>query len=220
MTWPSLTVSSWATFRTSKRSTSRTRRGSRFTAATAGEQLYASALYLYSLKPPPNPNRFSATAARGQKIFNREDCATSHTPPLYTNDKLTPVDGFMPPAGADEKCDILPIWMGTDPNLALKTRRGTGYYKVPSLRGVWYRSMFGHSGWSATLEDWFFARAVLGSVRFRTGWGWKRTALCRRRSGSRCRMWGLGTGDGWQKPCWSDRDQGSGVRDHNAGFRN
>src|SRR5215475_3163487 len=26
-------------------------------------------------------------------------------------------------------------------------RRGTGYYKVPSLKGVWYRSMFGHSGW-------------------------------------------------------------------------
>jgi len=26
---------------------------------------------------------------------------------------------------------------------------------VPSLKGVWYRSMFGHSGWCATLEDWF-----------------------------------------------------------------
>jgi hypothetical protein len=33
--------------------------------------------------------------------------------------------------------------------------RGTGYYKVPSLKGVWYRNMFGHSGWCATLEDWF-----------------------------------------------------------------
>ena len=37
----------------------------------------------------------------------------------------------------------------------MNTRRGTGYYKVPSLKGVWYRSMFGHSGWCATLEDWF-----------------------------------------------------------------
>jgi cytochrome c peroxidase len=37
----------------------------------------------------------------------------------------------------------------------MKTRRGTGYYKVPSLKGVWYRTMFGHSGWRATLEDWF-----------------------------------------------------------------
>ena len=50
--------------------------------------------------------------------------------------------------------------VGTDPDLALKTRRGTGYYKVPSLKGVWYRSMFGHSGWCATLEDWFDPRRL------------------------------------------------------------
>src|SRR5262249_7116269 len=68
---------------------------------------------------------------------------------------LTPAEGFMPPAGAEKKYDILPASVGTDPTLALKTRRGTGYYKVPSLKGVWYRSMFGHSGWCATLEDWF-----------------------------------------------------------------
>ena len=48
----------------------------------------------------------------------------------------------------------------TDPNLTLKTRRGTDYYKVPSLKGVWYRSMFGHSGWCATLESWFDPRRV------------------------------------------------------------
>ena len=44
--------------------------------------------------------------------------------------------------------------LGTDTGLTLTTRRGTGYYNVPSLKGVWYRSMFGHSGWCATLEDW------------------------------------------------------------------
>jgi hypothetical protein len=124
------------------------------------EQLYALALYVYSLKPPPNPNHFDATAARGKTIFTREGCATCHTPPLYTNNKLTPVDGFTPPPEADEKYDVLPISVGTDPNLALKTRRGTGYYKVPSLKGVWYRGMFGHSGWCATLEDWFDPRRV------------------------------------------------------------
>ena len=48
--------------------------------------------------------------------------------------------------------------VGTDSNLALKTGRGTGYYKVPSLKGVWYRGMFGHSGWCASLEDWFDPR--------------------------------------------------------------
>ena len=124
------------------------------------EQLYALALYIYSLQPPPNPNTLDALAKRGQGIFGREGCAMCHIPPVYTNNKLTPAEGFTPPPGADEKYDILPIPVGTDPNLTLKTRRGTGYYKVPSLRGVWYRSMFGHSGWCATLEDWFDPRRV------------------------------------------------------------
>ena len=47
--------------------------------------LYALALFLYSLKPPPNPNRFDESAARGKKIFDSEGCGTCHTPPLYTN---------------------------------------------------------------------------------------------------------------------------------------
>jgi hypothetical protein len=124
------------------------------------EQLYALALYVYSLTPPQNPNRFDAIAAHGQKIFEREGCAVCHTPPLYTNNKLTPAEGFTPPPGAMGKYAILPFSIGTDPGLTTKTRRGTGYYKVPSLKGVWYRSMFGHSGWCATLEDWFDPRRV------------------------------------------------------------
>lgn len=118
------------------------------------EQLYALALYVYSLKPPPNPNKFDAAAARGQKIFRREGCAVCHTPPLYTNNKLTPAEGFAIPKDHLAKYEILPISVGTDPDLTFKTRRGTGYYKVPALTGVWYRGMFGHSGWCATLEDW------------------------------------------------------------------
>lgn len=119
------------------------------------EQLYALGLYVYSMKPPANPNKFDGTAARGQKIFEREGCVTCHTPPFYTNNKLTLAKGFTPPAGAAKAYNILPVSVGTDPGLALRTRRGTGYYKVPSLKGVWYRGMFGHSGWCATLEDWF-----------------------------------------------------------------
>ena len=126
------------------------------------EQLHALALYVYSLQPPPNPNKFDSLAEHGQKVFEREGCVSCHTPPLYTNNKLTPAEGFTPPPGAKEKYDILPISVGTDPNLTVKTRRGTGYYKVPSLKGVSYRSMFGHSGWCATLEDWFDPRRVRG----------------------------------------------------------
>jgi hypothetical protein len=124
------------------------------------EQLYALALYLYSLRPPANPNKFDAAAARGQKVFNREGCAVCHTPPLYTNNKLTPVDGFDVPSEHLKKYDILPFSVGSDPALALKTRRGTGYYKVPSLKGVWYRSPLEHSGSVATLEDWFDPRRL------------------------------------------------------------
>ena len=53
------------------------------------------------------------------------------------------------------KYDVLPQSVGTDPYLALKTRRGTGYYKVPSLKGLWYRGPLEHHGSVATLEDWF-----------------------------------------------------------------
>ena len=94
---------------------------------------------------------------------------TCHTPPLYTNNKLTPAEGFTIPPDHRQKYDILPISVGTDPDLTLKTRRGTGYYKVPSLKGVWYRSMFGHSGWCATLEDWFDPRRVRDDY-VPTGW--------------------------------------------------
>ncbi len=42
-------------------------------------QLYALALYVYSLKPPPNPNRFDKLAARGKEVFEREGCGRCHT---------------------------------------------------------------------------------------------------------------------------------------------
>ena len=119
------------------------------------EQLYALTLYLYAIKPPPNPNKFDDLAQRGQKVFQSQACAGCHTPPLYTNNKLTPVDGFTVPPEHKKKYDILPMSVGTDPRSALTTRRGTGYYKVPSLKGVWYRGPFEHNGSVATLEDWF-----------------------------------------------------------------
>jgi mono/diheme cytochrome c family protein len=124
------------------------------------EQLYALALYVYSLEPPPNPNKLDALAAQGQKVFDTEGCAVCHTPPLYTNNKLTPADGFAVPADHAARFDVMPISVGTDPDLTLKSRRGSGYYRVPSLKGVWYRGPFGHGGSVATLEDWFNPRRV------------------------------------------------------------
>lgn len=118
-------------------------------------QLYALALFLYSLEPPANPNQPSALSRRGEEIFRSEGCVNCHTPPLYTNNKLTPAIGFRVPEEHKKLYDILPVVVGTDPFLAMKTRRGTGYYKVPSLKGVWYRGPFEHNGSVATLDDWF-----------------------------------------------------------------
>jgi hypothetical protein len=117
--------------------------------------LYALAQYMYSLKPPPNPNPFDDRAARGQKVFTREGCAGCHTPPLYTNNKLTLAQGYTPPEDHPLRDDILRVSVLTDPGLALKTRKGTGLYKVPSLRGVWYRGHYLHDGSVASLEEMF-----------------------------------------------------------------
>lgn len=117
-------------------------------------QLYALTQYIYSLKAPKNPNHFSKQIIdKGRKVFSKAGCVTCHTPPLYTNNKLTPVNGFEPPRDHFEKYDIFNISVETDSVSALYTRRGTGYYKVPSLRGVWFQSLFFHNGGLTTLEE-------------------------------------------------------------------
>jgi hypothetical protein len=118
------------------------------------EALYALALYVYSLQPPPNPNAFGPEAAAGQKLFLRE-CAGCHVPPLYTSNKVTLAEGFEPPKDKPAALDVMPISVGTDPSLALLTRKGTGYYKIPSLKGVWYRGRYLHDGSVASLEEMF-----------------------------------------------------------------
>jgi hypothetical protein len=115
-------------------------------------ELYALSLYLYSLHPPANPNGFNAHAAHGKILFAKLECDSCHTPPLYTSNRLVPVEGFEPPPGAP---DVVPVPIGVDPRYTLQTHKGTGYYKVPSLKGLWYRGPFGHNGAAATLEDWF-----------------------------------------------------------------
>ena len=120
------------------------------------EQLFALANYIYALKPPKNPTIYPrALLSRGEVIFKEQGCVTCHTPPLYSNNKLTPVDDFVPPKEHFKKYNIFDISVGTDPVLALYTRKGTGYYKVPSLVGAWNRTAFLHGGNLANLGDLF-----------------------------------------------------------------
>jgi hypothetical protein len=72
---------------------------------------------------------------------------------------LMPAEGFKLPE-TSKKHNVLPVSIGADPGLTLLTRRGAGYYKVPSLQGLWYRSMFGHGDRCATLENWFDVRRL------------------------------------------------------------
>jgi hypothetical protein len=119
------------------------------------QQLYALALYIYSLKPPASTFMANGQTRRGAKVFEREGCSACHPAPLYTNNKLTPAKGFRIPPELPMMDAILDISVGTNTGLATETRRGTGFYKVPSLRGLWLRSLYGHEGSAASLEEWF-----------------------------------------------------------------
>ncbi len=124
------------------------------------ELLYALALFVESLEAPVNPNPRGELSEAGQKVFAREGCAGCHSGPNYTNGKLTLASGFVPSKEMLKEYDILPVSVGTDPGLALKTRKGTGMYKIPSLRGLWYRGRYMHDGSVTTLEEMFDANRL------------------------------------------------------------
>jgi hypothetical protein len=133
------------------------------------EAMYALGRFIYTLEPPPNPNPVDNRSRRGEEIFHDEGCAKCHEPPSYTNNKLVRADDFVVPTDHPDRDHIMTSLVHTDPSLALRTRKGTGFYGVPSLRGVWYRGLFEHSGSVKTLEDWFDAKRLEPNY-VPTGW--------------------------------------------------
>jgi len=117
--------------------------------------LYALAKFIYSLEPPVNPHAVDQRSRAGQKVFIKAGCPNCHTPPLYSNNRLTLAQGFEAPRPVLEQLEAMPLSVGTDPNLALKTRKGTGFYRVPSLRMLWLYRCFLHDGSIGTLEELF-----------------------------------------------------------------
>jgi hypothetical protein len=126
-------------------------------ARVSDDALYALGMFItYGLQEPDNPHRPDELSKRGAAVFQRTGCQACHTPPDFTNGMLIPVDGFTPPESTAGTLQVMRgMRIGTDPGLALRTRKGTGYYKVPSLRGVWYRRLLEHSGSISSLEEWF-----------------------------------------------------------------
>ncbi len=134
------------------------------------EVLYAIGVYLMSLEPPRNPNLApNDVLERGERIFRREGCTSCHAAPNYTTGKLSLAEGFTPPADHPNREDIIARTVGTDRDVALNTRKGTGFYKIPSLRGVWYRRSLLHDGSLVSLEE-LFDPARLDPGYQSTGW--------------------------------------------------
>jgi len=117
--------------------------------------LYALSLFLESLQPPPNPNHTNATTRRGEFVFREQHCGDCHTAPLYTNNRLTLAADYHPSEEVMRLTGAMNVSVGTDPNLAMKTRKGTGFYRVPSLRMVWMEACLLHDGSIGTLEEMF-----------------------------------------------------------------
>ena len=134
------------------------------------EQIYALAQYLYSLKPPKNPFKPNSFTKKGKLVFDREGCAACHAGPSFTNEKLMPAPGFKVPEAHLKLYDIDPTPIGTDGALTMETRRGTGYYRVPSLNGLWYRGPFGHNGAVVELDHWFTPQRLTAEF-FPAGFG-------------------------------------------------
>ena len=97
---------------------------------------WALAEFYRSLPPPPPPiTAKTAEVEWGQELFDDAGCSGCHVPPLFTSDDPIPVD-----------------LIGTDPLATESSVRGTGFYRVPSLRGVAATAPYLHHGAIPDLE--------------------------------------------------------------------
>ncbi|HEX6837776.1 MAG TPA: c-type cytochrome, partial [Polyangia bacterium] len=109
------------------------------------EVALALAAFLASLAPPPPPEPPPGSSAAAGAARFASDCASCHRPPTFAG-------GIIPLAV-----------IGTDPRVGQSSDRGTGGYRVPSLRGVTTRGRLLHDGSVADVPSLFDpARAVAG----------------------------------------------------------
>lgn len=98
---------------------------------------WAAGAYLRSFAPPaPLDAEPGPDAEAGAQVFEQTGCTECHTPPSYTSDRLVTLDE-----------------VGTDPAAGLSRARGTGYTRIPSLRGVGRTGPYLHHGAVPTLEE-------------------------------------------------------------------
>jgi len=99
---------------------------------------WAVAAYLRGLPPPAPHSKATEDSAAGALIFDQQGCNTCHTAPTFTSDTLVSLQT-----------------LGTDPAAGESPVRATGYYRIPSLRGVGRTAPYFHHGAVSSLEDLF-----------------------------------------------------------------
>jgi mono/diheme cytochrome c family protein len=100
---------------------------------------WALAEYYRSLPPPPPlADEPSALADDGEALFLDSACVACHPPPLYTSDREVSVGEI-----------------GTNPDAGDSFARGSGLYRIPSLRGVGRTAPYLHHGAFPTLQEMF-----------------------------------------------------------------
>ena len=100
---------------------------------------WAVAAYLRA-QPPPSPlePEPSTLSEAGELLFEEQGCNSCHSPPTFTSDMLVSLDT-----------------VGTDPAAGESFVRVTGYYRIPSLRGVGRTAPYLHHGAVESLELFF-----------------------------------------------------------------
>jgi len=99
---------------------------------------WAVSRYLRGLAPPEPLLEADELSAAGALLFAELGCESCHTPPSYTSEVLVSLDT-----------------VGTEPAAGSSTVRATGYYRIPSLRGVARTAPYLHHGAIESLEDFF-----------------------------------------------------------------
>lgn len=100
---------------------------------------WAVAHYLRDLGAlPPLTVLTEEEEAEGERVFQAADCDRCHEPPLFTSSRRVTVEQ-----------------VGTDPLAGESDARGTGLYRIPSLRGVGHVAPYLHHGAFPDLESMF-----------------------------------------------------------------
>ena len=129
-------------------------------AATVTTGICAGPVCLFAKRHPiqtcPKPQSNVPWSEQGAIVFEENDCARCHTPPLYTNNRLTPARGFVIPANHPGGTNLMARSVGTDRIGHADSARHRFLQSAFALGRVVPWPAEQHNGCScAKLEDWF-----------------------------------------------------------------